>query len=197
MRPAQQDVHTIGFFRRFPGLDWLEGEIEAGRARAGAEFVVGPFDGFVIASEGPSFPVEEPQVAYATSTTVATAVCDESNEHEFPCNVALVREVLRVVSRGMPAEHVGFGLYAVEPGATGTAWRDAASALPTDGVAFTAVGLLAGLPRYQVLVEVTGDDFGSVFDALERHAALPGVVAWDALHTTSRLTRGFAGEPVR
>jgi hypothetical protein len=196
VRPTQQDVHTVGFFRRFPGLDWLEGEIREGRARAGAEFVVGPFDGVVIASEGPSFPTEHQQPSYATSTAVAAKVCDESNQHQFPCNVALVREVLRVASQGRPAEHVGFGLYAVEPGSVGAGWREAASALPTDEVTYSAVGMLAGFPRYQVLVEVTGDDFGSVFDSLERYAGLPGVVAWDALHTTARLTRGFGGEPL-
>lgn len=195
MRPTQQDVHTIGFFRRFPGLEWLENEIRQGRARAGAEFLVGPFDGFVIASDGPSYPTEQVPLSYATSTTVAAAVCDESNEHEFPCNVALVREVLRVASYGRPAEHIGFALLVLEPSAA-PAWHEAASALPGEGVSFTAIGKLAGLPRFQALIEVIGDDFGSVYDALERHAALPGVRHWEALHTTARLTRGFGGEPL-
>lgn len=221
MQGRLEELHSVGFVRRFEGLGWLEERIREGTLRAGAQLLTGPYEAVLFASESLVLPAEEEVVPrsdppptapesddgegtvapvasadYQSAAMAEPLTCDETNEHTFPCNFALYREVLRVASRGMPALHVAFAVAEIAP-AQQRAWA-ATVAEQSDSVGvWSAAGLLSGFPRGNALVEVVGNRFSAVHDRLLEILDVPMVTSFDTMHTTGRLTRGFAGEPVR
>ena len=201
MRQPSSDVHAVGFLRHWPDEEgWLARRVEQGTYRAGARLVSEQFAGVVFASEGPElapYPGGDAVLAagsLSTLTATSADVCEGPSADQFPCNVGLLQPVLRVISRGKPADCIVFAIVRLAPG-RGRQWKEVVTRTAEVEGTWSAAALLHGVAAGNGLVEVVGDSFDACHDRMLELVDHESVSSYDVLHTTGDLTVGFGAEP--